>query len=113
MQATLFENLACSQKGRLHLNQIRARTFTGRKETACYNRHMTDAIGTALGGIQKSASQFAKSAENVVNATKPGSTEDLAKAIVDGKTTNYAFKANVAVLKTADKMLGTLLDTLA
>lgn len=74
---------------------------------------MTDAIGTALGGIQKSASLFAKSAENVVNATQPGSTEDLAKAIVDSKTTSYAFKANVAVLKTADKMLGTLLDTLA
>lgn len=79
----------------------------------CYNRHMTDAIGTALGGIQNSASQFAKAAGNVVNAAKPGSTEDMAKAIVDSKTTNYAFKANVAVLKTADKMLGNLLDTLA
>jgi hypothetical protein len=79
----------------------------------CYNRHMTDAIGTALGGIQRSTSQFAKSAENVVNATRPGSTEDPAKAIVDSKTASYAFKANVAVLKTADKMLGALLDTLA
>jgi hypothetical protein len=112
MQAILFGNTALSPEGLFAFESNPPTDFHVPKGGRCYNRHMADAIGTALGGVQRSASQFAKSAENIVNATKPGSKEDLAKAIVDSKTTSYAFKANVAVLNTADKMLGTLLDTL-
>jgi hypothetical protein len=112
-QATLFEKPGAFAESPFAFESIPPTDIHAPTGGGCYKRHMTDAIGTALGGVQKSASQFAKAAENVVNATKPGSTEDLAKAIVDSKTTSYAFKANVAVLKTADQMLGALLDTLA
>ncbi len=78
----------------------------------CYNRLMTDAIGTALGGLSTSAAQFQKAAENVVKATQKG-TDDLPAAIVDSKTSAYGYKANIAVLKTADKMMGSLLDMFA
>ncbi len=74
---------------------------------------MLDAITTAAGGIRSAVSQFEKSAQNVVKATSSGADEDLSTAIVDGKQSSLALKANVAVVKTADKMLGSLLDTLA
>jgi flagellar hook protein FlgE len=74
---------------------------------------MVDSINIAANGIRTSASQYAKSAEEVVKATTTGSDADLPKAIVDGKTSSYAFKANSAVLKTADKMMGALLDIMA
>jgi flagellar hook protein FlgE len=85
------------------------RSFTGRECLCCYKGFMTNAISTALGGMSTSAAQFQKAAENVVNATQKG-TEDLPKAIVDSKTSAYGYKANIAVFKTADKMMGSLLD---
>lgn len=73
---------------------------------------MTTAIGTALGGLSTSAAQFQKAAENVVKATEKGDG-DLPTAIVDSKTSAVAYKANTAVFKTADKMMGSLLDMFA
>jgi hypothetical protein len=81
---------------------------------------MIDAISTAATGIRSSANQFEKAAQRVVQATTPEtgqtsettSSDDLPAAIVDTKMSALSFKANAAVFKTADKMVGTLLDTL-
>lgn len=78
---------------------------------------MIGALTTAVAGMQQSAQRFDKAAQDVVKATTPGTTNtsgdqgDLPTAIVDSKTSELSFKANVAVFKTADKMLGALLDT--
>ncbi len=82
---------------------------------------MIDAISSAASGIRSSANQFEKAAQRVVQATAPETGEaseskgwdDLPAAIVDSKMSALSFKANAEVFKTADKMVGTLLDTLA
>jgi flagellar basal body rod protein FlgC len=77
---------------------------------------MISAISTATAGLRASASRFEQSAQNVVKASSPDATSaspDLATSIVDSKTSELSFKANVSVVKTADKMLGSLLDMLA
>jgi flagellar hook protein FlgE len=87
--------------------------FTRSQEMRCYNGSMIEAMNIATAGMRVSAQQFAKSAENVVKATMPDSTEDLTKAIVDSNISSYTFKANAAVAKTAGKMMGSLINTLA
>jgi hypothetical protein len=82
---------------------------------------MIDALSTAAAGLKSSANQFEKAAQKVVKATTPTTGDvptaapstDLPTAIVDTKTSALSFKADAAVFRTADKMLGTLLDTLA
>jgi hypothetical protein len=86
---------------------------------------MIAAISFAAAGLRTSAAQFAKAAERVVKVTAPatvktsqvqdaGNTpDDLAAAVVDTKTSALSYKANAAVFKLADKMMGSLLDTLA
>jgi Domain of unknown function (DUF1078). len=78
-----------------------------------------NALSTAAAGLRASATRFDKSAADVVKAATPGSTNnteeqgDLPTAIVESKENELSFKANAAVFKTADKMMGTLLDTIA
>jgi hypothetical protein len=74
---------------------------------------MIDALSTAASGIRNEAAQFDKAAQRVVKAAAPSGGDDLAAAIVDAKVSEIGFSANVAVFKTADKMLGALLDTVA
>ena len=74
---------------------------------------MFDAITTASGGLRASTAQFDNAAKNVVKATLPGSNQDLPAAIVDTKQSETAFKANLAVFNSTDKMMGDLLDILA
>lgn len=82
---------------------------------------MIDAISTSALGLRSSANRFESAAQRVVQATTPetGETDgskgfdDLPAAIVDTKMSALSFKANAAVFKTADKMIGTLLDTIA
>lgn len=83
---------------------------------------MIDAISSAASGLRTSAKQFERAAQNVVKASAPrdgdatsetgGTADDLATAVVDTKTSELSFKANAAVFKTANKMIGTLLDTI-
>jgi flagellar basal body rod protein FlgC len=74
---------------------------------------MFDAIATASGGLRASAAQFESAAKNVVKATVPGSNQDLSAAIVDTRQSETAYKANLAVFKSTDRMMGDLLDILA
>lgn len=85
---------------------------------------MINALSTAAAGLRTSANQFDKAAQRVVKATTPeagetasaegpASGDDLAAALVSSKMSELSFKANTAVFKTADKMIGSLLDTVA
>lgn len=82
---------------------------------------MIDAISSAVSGLRSSSNQFEKAAQRVTQATMPTAGEvsqskgmdDLPAAVVDSKISALSFKANAAVLKAADKMVGTLLDTIA
>ncbi|GAA0525925.1 flagellar basal body rod protein FlgC [Rhizomicrobium palustre] len=82
---------------------------------------MIGALNTAVSGLRSASQRFENAAGNVVKAASPGTTDtsnaadqntgDLATAIVDSNQSALSFKANAAVFKTADKMLGSLLDT--
>lgn len=84
---------------------------------------MISALTTAAAGLRSSVQRFDKSAADVVKAASPGTdnttsstngdTGDLPTAIVGTKESDFSFKANAAVFKTADKMMGALLDTIA
>lgn len=67
------------------------------------------AIAIAAAGIADAASQFEASAARTARAP----LDDLAVETVGRLTAAVALKANVAVLKTADRMYGSLLDVLA
>lgn len=85
---------------------------------------MINALSAAASGLTAAANRFEKSAQNVVRASvgqtdNPGSENmeaapdgDLSTTIVDTQFSALSFKANVAVFKTADKMVGSLLDTI-
>jgi hypothetical protein len=79
------------------------------------NDAMHVAFSIAAAGAQDAASRFAQSAAQVVEASTPGLGKDanLASAIVGMNMAQSDFKASVAVLKTADKMMGALLNIVA
>jgi flagellar basal body rod protein FlgC len=70
---------------------------------------MSDISSTALQGLQTSTAQFEASARRMV--TRP--LDNLAGEVVTQKLAVTAFKANIAVIKTADEMTKSLLDILA
>jgi hypothetical protein len=73
-----------------------------------------------VAGLQASLQMFDRSALTVARATALSSNEsadmsssggpDLIDGIVGTDLATYAAKANIAVMRTADEMLGTLLD---
>lgn len=100
---------------------------------------MESVLSTAVSGLQVSQLRLSAAANNVANAQtndfrrdlvrqqaqpdgggvtarvekapQPGA--DLVQDMVDQKAATYVFKANVQVVKTADDMLGRLLDVRA
>jgi len=74
---------------------------------------MIGAISTALTGLMSASKKAEGAAVNVANATTPGYNVDLAEEAVNLKIAEISYKANVAVLKTADEMskeLGSIFD---
>jgi flagellar basal body rod protein FlgC len=67
------------------------------------------AFAIAAGGIAAATARFDASARRTAAAP----LDNLETEIVDRLESEVALKANVAVLKTADRMTGTLLDMLA
>lgn len=67
------------------------------------------AFAIAASGIVGATERFAASATR----TAADPFADMAGETVERVTAEAAFKANVAVLKTADEMYGSLLDILA
>lgn len=99
---------------------------------------MSSLMLTALSGVQAAQTQLQSSANNVANAQTEGYRReevrlqaqenggvsarvekmpepgaDLATDLVQQKMAAYAFDANLKVLKTADALAGSVLDTLA
>ena len=100
---------------------------------------MESVLNTAVSGLQVSQLRPNAAANNVANAQTDGFRRDqvrqeaqpasggviaqvdkvpqpganLIQDLVDQKAATYAFKANVQVVKTADEMMGRLLDVRA
>ena len=70
---------------------------------------MNSIVATAVSGINASTARFEAAASRI--AGKPDT--DLAQALTEAKLASLDFKANVAVLKTADAMWKATLDILA
>lgn len=71
-------------------------------------------IQTGLNGMRHSQQEILKSANDIVRAgtvNKDSSTiSDFAEPIVNMKYEQHIFDASAKVVKTADEMLGTLMD---
>ena len=70
---------------------------------------MSDVMSIAIQGLNASTARFTASANRVVQQQDV----DLAAELVQQKLAAVEFKANVAVLKTADQMAKAALDILA
>jgi len=69
---------------------------------------MSDIFSIAAGGIAAASKQFEASAKRVAQNRQ----SDFAREIVKQKLAAADFKANIAVMKTANKMAKSLLDIL-
>jgi hypothetical protein len=72
-------------------------------------------LSSGVSGLQASMQMFDRSAATVTRSTAlstdaSSSGPDLIDGIVGTDLAAYAVKANIAVIRTADEMLGTLLD---
>lgn len=66
------------------------------------------AISIATAGIMSATQRFEKAAANTARNSTNG--QDILSDLVDQIDSRNAFKANISVIKTADEMLGSLLD---
>ena len=69
-------------------------------------------MSTGIQGLQAGMGRANQAAGEIARAGATGAG-DLATSIVDLKVSEQQVKASAAVIKTADDMLGTLIDTLA
>jgi flagellar basal body rod protein FlgC len=70
---------------------------------------VTSALGHAAYAIRDRMERFERSAERVARSPRP----DYVQETVEQMTAQHAVAANVAVIKTADAMVGTLFDIVA
>ena len=77
-------------------------------------------LSQGLQGMQKSsreivgaAQEIASSGARVANGEFPDSTLDLAELLIEMKIEQNIFDASAQVVKTADEMIGALLDVTA
>ncbi len=78
---------------------------------------MISSIGSAMAGMGSAASRFDRASERIAQPAQeaprqPGSS-DLVRDKAEQITAQHAFAANVATVRAADEMLGTLIDTIA
>ena len=67
----------------------------------------------ALQGIQRSQRNAVQAASDIARYPVKGQQGDLNRSLLELRQQEHITKANVQTLKTADEMLGTLLDELA
>ncbi len=74
-------------------------------------------LNTAVAGMSAAADRFSASARRTaawsVDPAKPEQDVDLGHEAVEQISAKTDFKANAAVIKTADEMTGALLDIIA
>ena len=68
------------------------------------------ALSIAAAGMTAAAHRLTASAERTATWNARASDTDLVKEAVEQVSAKTDFQANIAVLKTADKMTGALLD---
>ena len=69
-----------------------------------------DPIATAQYGMLAASRRFEASAFRTAQMGDPNANVDLAHEVVEQVTAKHEFSANAAVMRTADDMLGDLLD---
>jgi hypothetical protein len=76
---------------------------------------MISSIGSAMSGMASAVTRFDRASARIAQAGDPASAGggDLIGDRVDQLTAGHAFAANLATVRTADEMLGTLIDTVA
>ncbi len=68
-------------------------------------------LSTALAGMTAATNRFEASANKTVGAFAPGGSDaDMVQGVVGQVSAKEEFEANIKVAKTADEMMGTLLD---
>lgn len=72
-------------------------------------------LGIAMSGIAAATDRFERAASTIARANTglPGDDGDLVSPLVDEVEASQSLKANVTVARTADQMLGTLIDVIA
>ena len=74
---------------------------------------MTDlGFNTSIAGIQRGMEGLNRNAASIAQASK-GQGEDVIRPLVESGINKLHVEANVKVLQTQDKMLGSLLDEMA
>ncbi len=81
---------------------------------------MISAINTALQGLQQNQQTFTQHADRISKwgtqdptATPPNQMINLQEELVGVMQSQRGYEANLPVIRAADEMLGTLLDTFA
>ncbi len=69
---------------------------------------MIRGLDAAASGMQRQLARFERASERI--AQPPGSGGDLVKDTVEQIDAKAAFSANLSVIRTADEMLGTLIN---
>jgi flagellar hook-associated protein FlgK len=70
---------------------------------------MIGSIGSAMSGMATAVDRFDRASARIAS---PEPT-DLVRDRVEQITARHAFSANLATIRTADDMIGTLIDTVA
>ncbi len=68
-----------------------------------------NAMGTAVNGIKRGLEGLERNADEVARASK-GEGSDVTTPLVESKMNQRQVETNVAMVKTMDEVLGTLLD---
>jgi hypothetical protein len=68
-----------------------------------------NAMNTAVNGIKRGLDGLERNADEVARASK-GDGSDMVTPLVESKINQRQVEANVAMVKTMDEVLGTLLD---
>jgi hypothetical protein len=70
-------------------------------------------FGSGVSDLARSQRTWDEAADRVVRAGAGGEGEDFAGAVVGMMTARRGYEASLAVVRSKDRMLGTLIDTLA
>lgn len=71
------------------------------------------AFAISAAGLNAAQARFARASVDIVQSTANPGEEAPAAALVEMSEAKFAFKANAAVLRAQDDMMGALLDVLA
>lgn len=76
---------------------------------------MSDAMRIGVAGMQNSATRFERDASTIVSATTTGEEKSgqLESAMVSQMVDSSTYKANANVVKTANQMMGSLMNILS